>query len=177
MKKVFFLAVFSLFGKDPSENKIGYRQLYWADFRGAIPKNPGDTIAKTFVRMNLAQEETDGRFLFEINAYFISDSSWTREKSERVLEHEQTHFRISQIMALKCRKALQPLQGGDSTGSKQAEELFLKYSAMRDVLNQEFDLATDHARDQVMEQYWERSIRTQLLNLETSFTKTHGRNQ
>lgn len=172
MRIVLLLMFLSLFGNEPSDNGIFYRQLTWSDFRGSIPARNPSTAAFTTTELVFEYEYDEaGRYNFCVTAYFLPDSSFVRTASDEGLRHEQTHFKIAYIAALECCQKLVPLQGGGAAAKKEAQYLYEKYSKVRDDLNHQFDAETKHSLNSVMERKWEERISEQLNLL------TNGRNR
>ncbi len=164
MKLLFLLLLLSLPGKEPSDNGISYRTLSWSDFRGAVPENETSVAARSVTQLELETTELEGKFTFVVRATFLPDSSFVRVRTEQVLRHEQTHFQIAYIMALKCMHALEPFQGGNATKRVMAVKIYHEFYRRDDKLNDQFDLETDHALNEEIEEDWERRM-TDLLNL------------
>ena len=172
MQKLLFITLLSLFGKEPSDGGIAYRELSWTDFRGTIPARMPATAAFTTTELVFEYEfDEQGHYNFCVNAYFLPEASFVRAASDEALRHEQTHFKIAYIAALECTQKLAPLQGGGMAAKKEAERLYEKYSAVRDDLNQQFDKETKHSIRDAVERIWENRISEQLSAL------THGRNR
>src|SRR5277367_5416747 len=124
MKPLLLILFLSLAGKTPSEIRIPYRQLCWADYQGKVPANAPTTAARSFIQTEMQTEEKGGKYHFLIVAYFLVDSSFVRTPTDQVLRHEQTHFKIACIEARKCNLVLAPMQGGDSLDWVSAQTLY-----------------------------------------------------
>lgn len=172
MQKLLFIALLSLFGKEPSDGGIAYRNLSWNDFQGSIPARSAFTAAYTSTELILESDSDErGNYTFAVSAYFLPDCSFVRTPTDEVLRHEQTHFKIAYIAALECMAELIPLQGKGWPAQKKAEQLYEKCGIVRDSLNQQFDNETRHSLNTAMEKIWEDKISRQLNTL------THGRNR
>lgn len=177
MKLLFLMLFLSLSGKEPSDSGILYRQLTWKDFKGKVPKDTELDIAAVTTCQFQFEWTTDGDyFTYSIKAYFLPYQSYVRQGSNEVLRHEQTHFKIAQIMALNCMRDLEPLQGGDHMTKKAADSIFLHYTAKRNAMNARLDSATARGLDKEVEKNWEYKISQELINLTDSSKIIHGRN-
>jgi len=174
MKKVLFLAVLSIFGKEPSDSGIPYRQLTWGDFKGTVPGNVKNRAAESTTSLEYGWEQNGDVCSFGIVAHFYPYESFVVSKSDASLRHEQTHFRIAQIMALKAMCALEPLQGGSLRAIPQADQIYRKYCRLKKDMEILFDQETNHSLNVPAEQKWELKISTELLNLDTLSPKKHG---
>lgn len=155
MKLLFFLLFLSLSGKNPSANGIPYRTLSWTDFRGIVPENQSSVAARTTTELQMEITEVDGQFTYSVRAYFLPYSSFVRVKAKDVLSHEQTHFQIAYYAAIKCMFYVERLQGGDAAAKANAVTLYNKYVSEKDMLNEQFDLETNHGLNKLDEKRWE----------------------
>lgn len=171
MKPLLFIALLSLFGKPVSEIRIPYRELTWADYRGSVPENEPDVAARTCTQMELEIEQIGGKYHFRVLAYVLADSSFVRLRDDKTLHHEQTHFKITCIEALKCNRALAPLQEGDSTRQTTANDLYNHYFDEAAGLQDKFDQETNHSLNAVAEKTWEEKISRELRIFETPIPK------
>lgn len=165
MKPLLLLAILSFFGTKPSRNKILYRQLTWADFRGPIDPNQPMVNAATTTEMELSDDYSGDSHIFRARAYFLPDSSFVRYRSDSTLRHEQTHFQIACIAARKCSLVLATLDGEDSTAAAKADVIFDRYCLLKDSLNQAFDDQTHHGQLRGPEKAWEGRMSMELVNL------------
>lgn len=175
MKLLFFLLFLSHYGKTHSDTGIPYRILTWADFKGKVNKKEPFTAALTTCQFEFSWESNNGHYRYNVVATFLPYSSYVRLKSDDVLRHEQTHFKIAYLMALKCQRDLAALQDGDSSTRKEAYRIFDFYTEERNSMNFRLDSYTDHALDKEAEQNWEYQISTELSKLETTLKATNGR--
>lgn len=176
MKLLFLLLYLSLSGKEPSDTGIKYRTLTWGDFKGKIDKNEPLTAALTTCQFQFTWEENEGHFKYCVVAYFLPYFSYVRIKTDDILHHEQTHFKIAYLMALKCNQVLAQLQDGDTSTRKEADRIFNFYTAERNSMNARLDSYTDHGLDKEAEKNWEHQISEELSTLETTLKATNGRN-
>lgn len=166
MKLLFLLLFLSLRGNDPSDYGIPYRTLSFKDFRGKVPSGESAVAARTGTQMVLEFTESGGVFTYVVTAYFQPDSSFMRLRTREVLLHEQTHFQIAHIMALRCSQALAPLQKGDASTQAASEKVFNQYVAERNAMNAQFDGETNHGLILETEWDWELKIDRDLRQLQ-----------
>lgn len=168
MKKLLFLGFISFFGTKPSQNQITYRQLTWEDFQGAIPADESDAVgAKTFTHIEMHEGAAKGKYLFDVKAYFLVDSSFCRRErvNPAALRHEQMHFLITHIMALKCNRALGSLQHCDPARLPEAYRIFNLYADSAESINLRFDAETDRYNNPFEENIWEIRLTQNLQEL------------
>ncbi len=86
------------------------RPLVWTDFRGTPPTG-GSVGALTAYSLFYGLRCTRDVFQFQVTTAFLPRDSWVKPsvvanaaESRRTLEHEQTHFDISELYARRLRK-------------------------------------------------------------------------
>lgn len=84
-------------------------KLQLADFRGR--RSPGDHsyIGKTAATIVPAIKYTGDSFCYKVDCVFDKNNSVIKGRSQSVLEHEQGHFDITEIVARQIRKNLSGL--------------------------------------------------------------------
>lgn len=148
------------------------RPLTWADFAG-VPQLRGRTAAvTTYVLWWKADCGRDG-FAFEVVSGFVRERSWVKpsvlsryEESRRALEHEQTHFDLSEVHARRMRQALGRLR---RPCEMTEEELYDAVSPI--VLDDQraqatYDRETAHGLDRLQQAAWDENVARQLTSLE-----------
>lgn len=87
------------------------RQLTWADFRGR-PNMMSEAMAQTSYSLSYEAHCTGDTFTFQVQSLFLPTLSWVKSAhlldraSDRTLQHERTHFDLSEVHARKARKGL-----------------------------------------------------------------------
>lgn len=142
------------------------RPLTWADFRGEVTENPA-SAAQSWVGIGFFGKCLDGKFSFEANAFFHKDSSWVvdRKKSGRLLLHEQGHFDIAEIFAIKLRKTLSEIADPCKDMDKTQSEINSLIEANKVQLQQEqeaYDVQTEHGKNKKKQKKWLKRIKEQL---------------
>jgi hypothetical protein len=86
------------------------RPLTWKDFRGTAPSG-GMEGAQTAYSLFYGLRCTRSLFQFQVTTGFLPRESWVKpsvvanaDESRRTLEHEQTHFDLSEVYARRMRK-------------------------------------------------------------------------
>lgn len=154
------LLTFILFN-NPKE--IGYRTLIWSDFKGPVTSS---SAAVTTTQLQFDWEETDGKYIFKVTAWFLPYESFSVTTIPEVLFHENLHFAITRLKALQCMRALQPYQGCNGTKRKKAEAIYAHYVYSLNQLQQLYDRETNHSLNLVVQGLWEKNIKSQIKKLE-----------
>jgi hypothetical protein len=87
------------------------RPLVWDVYRGHPPATPGQGAASTAYDLVHGMRCTGQRFEFVVIAAFQPERSWvlpsivaTPAESERMLQHERTHFDLTEVHARRMRR-------------------------------------------------------------------------
>ncbi|NND63103.1 MAG: DUF922 domain-containing protein [Flavobacteriaceae bacterium] len=176
MMKVLILLLLPLIGLFPSqleEEKIVWnedRPLSWEDFRG-VPNRADNFVASTNsgVSFSFSFKERDGiaTINYTVVSNFYPDLSWYRPErvTQYILEHEQTHFDISELHARKLRKGLSQLPH-DRNFKDRAEEIYNTLEAERRAMQTQYDRESDHSNIDEAEYKWRRFVAEQLALLD-----------
>lgn len=177
MKVLFLLLFLSLRGNDPSDSGITYRILAWSDFRGSVPDTDLSVAARTTTELAMETTEINDRSSFVVTAHFLPYASYVRVKTSYNLRHEQTHFQIACIEAIKCMVALEPLQKGDSGDKDKAFTLYNASVAESARRNVQFDAETRHGLDVAAEKVWEDRISCEMRTFGNVSKSAYGRSR
>jgi hypothetical protein len=122
----------------PFAKEIPYRTLTWSDFKGKPDKST--TIARSYTGIII---EKDTAF-----AYFDVERSWTRTNDEAVLWHEQIHFAITKMWAMRISNSL-------IYGSLFVADYLKEWGKMEEAYDEE----TDHGNNLEKQKEWEEKIK------------------
>lgn len=156
------------------EEKIPWssdQKLTWSDFRG-IPSTSEEYVASTNSGISFAysmrQTSGEAEIQYTVISNFYPDLSWYRPKrvNDYILEHEQTHFDISELHARKIRRALSNLSK-DLNFKEAAEEIYNTLEAERRAMQLQYDAETDHSNRKSEEYRWRTFVEDQLKALES----------
>lgn len=163
----FFLCVASSYAQD-TIYWDKQRPLAWEDFKGkpevsdleSAQAATGVALAFRF-RENL--EDNTWEHEYDVHSYFLSDLSWYKRNDINyyLLEHEQTHFNISELFARKLKKELSALIASESVGEL-AEQTYLKMQKEHAAFQNKYDRETKHSLNVERELEWQKQIRDSL---------------
>jgi len=158
-----------------SEDRIVWdsdRKLTWKDFKGKPDKNDTIYVARTFTQIYFEYEEKDHSIEFDIPCYFYRNLSWSKSKSKKqtsqwLLEHEQLHFDITELMARKVRKEFSEYKSRDlGTTYAELKAIYNKYdNDERLRINTAYDEETEHGTIRDKQKEWEKKIEKELFKL------------
>ena len=87
------------------------RPLAWSNYRGGVPQQPGQSAASTAYDLVHGMRCTGQRFEFVVIASFQPAESWVLPsvvadpaESQRMLQHERTHFDLTEVHARRMRR-------------------------------------------------------------------------
>lgn len=163
------LLFFCSFFSNTTEEKIAWdanRPLTWEDFRG-IPNRADDFVASTNSGMSFSfsfkERNGEASISYTVVSNFYPDLSWYRPErvSQYILDHEQTHFDISELHARKLRRALSGLTH-DREFKEKAEAIYNKIEGERREMQTQYDAESDHSNIESAEYRWRDYVAEQL---------------
>lgn len=125
------------------------RPLAWEDFRG-VPEDNAIESAQAATGVALAfqyredLENNTWEYIYDVHSFFLTDLSWYKKQDINyyLLEHEQTHFNISELFARKLRYELSKLVPSESVG-EEAEEIYNTVQNQHSILQNKYDKETN----------------------------------
>jgi len=171
MRFLLFLFVGICFFGFTEEEKLAWdenRKLTWNDFKG-VPNRGSGFVASTNSGMSFSFSYSEkngiGKVTYEIVANFYPQLSWTLTENDNtyILEHEQTHFDITELHARILRKQLAILPH-DRDFKNSAEKIYNSVEAERRAMQEDYDTETDHSNIKEAEYRWRSFVRKQLIN-------------
>ncbi|PRY04277.1 uncharacterized protein DUF922 [Pontibacter ummariensis] len=140
------------------------RRLSWEDFKG-LPDAGNPHHALTAANLAVSAKCKDNAFNYEVNCVFLPQESWSKNKrSNKLLEHEQLHFDLTEVHARLLRRQLQELNC-ENQRTKLGEAVnraFDKWKAEQKA----FDDASRHGLNTAEQQLWAANISQRLEALE-----------
>lgn len=146
------------------------RKLTWADFKGE-PQESAFYVATTNSGLHFTYTSTNTNNVITVKSVvtsiFFSDKSWYKpgKVNDKVLQHEQTHFDISELFARKLRKKLANFKFTNNIKSEM-ETLYKGNEIERQAMQARFDKETDHSKIEIVEEQWETFVALQLKVLD-----------
>jgi hypothetical protein len=141
-------------------------KLTWDDFQGQADYSI-DMSAHTTSRINYGWKCKDGEFLVEVESIFDRERSWKKDlQTNRLLEHEQLHFDITEWYARKLRQTFASI---DDACFKPVDDVKAQANAIRSEWKETqdlYDFESDHGRDFDRQDEWEDRVAGELVGLE-----------
>lgn len=142
------------------------RPLTWKNFK-ARPKKTVPYEANTNTGISFSWKySTESGFPvleYEIVSNFYPESSWVKnvEESEYLLGHEQVHFDITELHARKLRQAIDNYKMGKNI-KQELNRLYENIERERVIMQNSFDLETNHSRNKDAEAKWRKFVSEEL---------------
>jgi hypothetical protein len=117
--------------------------------------------------------ECDGsRFTFRVSTSFLPDRSWVKpavlgssSDSRRVLQHEQTHFDLSEVHTRQLRRALGELTDPCGGSSDDRNAIAARVMRLDDETQRRYDSETESGVNVSLQMEWETRVARQLTAL------------
>jgi hypothetical protein len=147
------------------------RPLRWSDFASPSPKS-GDEGALTAYSVFYGARCTGNTFDFLAIAGFLPRDSWVRpdvmvdrDRSERTLRHEQTHFDLTEVFTRRLRKSFSDLYQPCLRVDRDLDTLAAQYLQAEKVEQQRYDDETRHGLATAAQDAWDRRVKDDLQTL------------
>ena len=158
------------------------RPLTWDDFKGTPDNNAKeDAEVSTTVHSDAQFEGTEGGPItvtsVSTTATMEPDQSWVKDgkKTDDLLNHEQGHFDIAQIFALKKQQEMLGLVGkefkDEAALQQKIDEICKKNDEDRKKMNDDYDKQTEHGTDKKKQEDWNKKIQKDLENEQKQLEK------
>lgn len=146
-------------------------KLSWNDFQGTtVPDSLAHHHAITWVTSEWDNFKVyDDSIVTDFVCYFIINKSWkSKHISDALLNHEQRHFDLAEIVTRKMRKELFDYISTDNDSTTKYFKYLStdKYLKERRKIMDEYDTETDHGRIKEAQKKWDAKIDKMLKELE-----------
>ncbi|WP_240729799.1 DUF922 domain-containing protein [Flavobacterium sp. ASW18X] len=145
------------------------QKLSWSDFKGKIPK---DAAAAATTASGITYNYSANIWYHEvkvtitITAFFYPNQSWYRPElvNERVLQHEQLHFNITELYARKMKLVVERTAFTENVKEEIQKIYKDTLKEMKD-LQERYDWETSFSRNAEAQQRWNKRIAEALERL------------
>jgi thiol:disulfide interchange protein DsbD len=147
----------------------GSRRLTWDDFKGTVPEGVTEEAAHLEYGLFYGARCTGQKFDFRVIAAMIPGDSWVRRSvvaspadNARILQHEQTHFNLTELRARKMRAYMAGLYEPCLRPDQELEtaaEGFVRAEAAEQA---RYDEETRNGRDADKQRRWDTDVATRL---------------
>jgi hypothetical protein len=150
------------------------RHLLWSDFRGKPDERSG-LAAMTAYELSYDGDCDAGPYRFRVVSTFMTEASWVRPVTNRIsLQHEQTHFDLSEVSARRMRKALGELVNPCEMTVAQRQAVVARQAANDRQTQIRYDRETDNGSDFSRQRSWDQDVARQLAALSRYTERNRG---
>ena len=152
------------------EYKISYQ-----DFLGVKKDSSDFATARSALQTRfIYNKKKKGGYNYYIYAAFDMNKSYTLSNDSRLINHEQFHFNIEELLARKIRKEILDLKKREASHTEYLD-LFSKYKDSTNFYHDKYDLETARGHLQKKQQVWNKKITKGLESLDSfSAAKLYG---
>lgn len=139
------------------------RSIEWTDFLGRV-NDSSDYDAETFAEVCYKYNFSKGCLpKFEVFATFNKYTSWSKfqRQTKSLLKHEQLHFDIAQLYAIKLEKRFLHYKYTANFASE-VREIFNAVKAEYHFMQMQCDEATNHSLNKEKQADWEAYVNNEL---------------
>jgi hypothetical protein len=147
------------------------RRLLWSDFLGS-PQMGSAASATTAYTISYEGECDGSRFTFRVSTSFLPDRSWVKPAvlgssldSQRVLQHEQTHFDLGEVHARQLRRALGELTNPCDGPPDNRNAIVARVMRLDDETQRRYDSETESGVNVSLQMEWQTRVARQLTAL------------
>ena len=137
------------------------RPLSWEDFRGAV-NHSSHADAATAIHISAKPYRQKKKIYYVVDACFVPDKSWSRERSETLLRHEQLHFDLAELYARKVRKKISEFRQMGVRDIPEYNQAISKILAESNAVDIRYDFETLHGTLPDRQSEWEKTIALEL---------------
>jgi len=144
---------------------IADKPLTWIDFQ-AYPdySSKFDAISVCKIIQTINCDEYNN-FECDIKTKFLCHKSWTISNKVDLLLHEQKHFDLTEVYARKIRKQYASIKNPCNYELDDLAEIYNVYLEELQVMQNQYDIETDHGIKKYEQKIWNEKIERALQNL------------
>lgn len=174
IKPTALLLLFFVTLSTTQSEKISWKEnqrLKWTDFQGKPDKNnpfAATTVTGIHFKYSYSVKGDSSEFDFSVESFFDRKKSWYKKDrvNTHVLQHEQTHFDITELHARKLRKILNEATFS-SNPKQEMEQLYLQIEEERQTMQNRYDMETNHSQIHEQEFQWQEFVSKELQKYDT----------
>ena len=141
------------------------QRIKWTDFQGAVPDSSSLSAAST-VTFQLHYKLTNKLKKAKVTCAFVKNKSWYRDNTDYLLNHEQGHFNIGEIVARMFRKRIREIKKNKEYIDKTTLEAVFDFYLKELIETQKFyDKETSHSINILEQEKWDDKIESDLNSL------------
>ena len=142
-------------------------KLKWSDFK-ASPDPEASVFASSYLGFSLGYKGTarQDSLIVVVESFFNRDISWYKDDTTAYnLQHEQTHFDITELYSRKLKQSIQGATLTYKNYQSVMRELEKKAHADMNTADSIYETVTDFSRNKIEQKKWNDNIAADLKNL------------
>jgi hypothetical protein len=141
-------------------------KLAWVDFIGSPDAaSPYKAFTESEIRTEVSAKNNEAHI--RIKTFFIKNKSWVKNKTEKLLAHEQLHFDITELWARKFRQKIQGKTFSIKSFQKELSDIQNSiYKESKD-MQVVYDKDTQHSEVLAEQDRWEKKIKAEIESLKS----------
>lgn len=150
-----------------ADNLIPYkesRKLTWDDYQ-AKPDASSAYQARTESTLDISISAKGAEATISMQTFFDKSKSWVKAKRDDLLQHEQTHFDISELWARKFRQRLKGKTFALATFQATINSMHADIRKEGHAMQAEYDKETNHSINTTAQKKWTQKINADLKSL------------
>lgn len=167
--------------ENPDSDSLFYqyhRKLQWSDFKATAPlRGPSAAVSYTsfaYEGNSLLKKDTL-QINLTLQVFFIKSASWVKSfaRDTYSLEHEQTHFDITWLVALRFQQRIKSMDLTPDDYDSIIQYQYIESFREMNKLQEAYDRETNHGQDPAAQKKWKRTVGEALaaLTLEGALTR------
>jgi len=137
------------------------KRLTWDDYL-AKPSSSSDAAAITSTALGLEYHVRNNILTYKITCRFSKTRSWGKYRTDYILQHEQGHFDITEIYALKLEDAIREYNFNPKKFKTDLDQIYKEIMEEKEDVQNQYDLETDFSRNQEKQAEWLKRIQKEL---------------
>lgn len=159
--------------EDPHSDSLFYqphRKLQWSDFK-ATPPLRGPSAAVSYTSFAYEGSSLHKKDTLQINltlqVFFIKGSSWVKSfaRDNYSLEHEQLHFDITWLVALRFQQRIKSMELTAEDFDSIIQYQYIESFREMNKLQEAYDRETNHGQDPAAQKRWKGLVGEALATL------------
>lgn len=160
----FFLSYLNTLAQEKDNFRSYNNSIDWSFFKGVPNDDSLSARITTFITLEIVKVSVwNGNINFKAYAQMNTLESWVRAEyaNESTLQHEQTHFNITEICARALQTELNRMKIKSRTSPK-IQAAFSNWQNKMENLQKQFDLETQKGHDRETQNIWYQKISAEL---------------
>lgn len=150
-----------------AQDTINWRSDYklkWQDFQGQ-PDTTVRALAVCASEISYQYKVVNNKLVFSIDCFFDKKKSWIKYNLKTILNHEQGHFDISKLFALKLEQKFKSYKLNISTVQQDLLLLYNQTIEDRTYMHNRYDEETKSTLNDSLQKKFIQDIRKQIVDI------------